>query len=78
MSLMNALFSSVSGLETASTQISVIGDNIANAEHTGLQREARGVLGGARSEYHRGVWLRADRRGRSCERRRHDLYTGRF
>ena len=48
MSLTNALFSSVSGLETASTQISVIGDNIANANTTGFKEkraEFTAVLG---------------------------------
>ncbi|MFK7898850.1 MAG: flagellar hook protein FlgE [Myxococcota bacterium] len=48
MSLTNALFSSVSGLETASTQISVIGDNIANANTTGFKEkraEFSAVLG---------------------------------
>jgi flagellar hook protein FlgE len=39
MSLTNALFSSVSGLETASTQISVIGDNIANASTPGFKEK---------------------------------------
>jgi len=48
MSLTNALFSSVSGLETASTQISVIGDNIANASTPGFKEkraEFSAVLG---------------------------------
>lgn len=48
MSLTNALFSSVSGLETASTQISVIGDNIANANTPGFKEkraEFAAVLG---------------------------------
>ncbi len=48
MSLTNALFSSVSGLETASTAISVIGDNIANANTTGFKEkraEFSAVLG---------------------------------
>lgn len=48
MSLTNALFSSVSGLETASTQISVIGDNIANANTPGFKEkraEFSAVLG---------------------------------
>ncbi len=48
MSLSNALFSSVSGLETASTQISVIGDNIANASTPGFKEkraEFSAVLG---------------------------------
>lgn len=48
MSLTNALFSSVSGLETASTQISVIGDNIANAGTPGFKEkraEFSAVLG---------------------------------
>lgn len=48
MSLTNALFSSVSGLETASTAISVIGDNIANASTPGFKEkraEFSAVLG---------------------------------
>lgn len=48
MSLTNALFSSVSGLETASTSISVIGDNIANANTPGFKEkraEFSAVLG---------------------------------
>ena len=48
MSLTNALFSSVSGLNTASTQISVIGDNIANASTPGFKEkraEFSAVLG---------------------------------
>ncbi|MEM9174128.1 MAG: flagellar hook protein FlgE [Myxococcota bacterium] len=48
MSLTNALFSSVSGLETASTSISVIGDNIANASTPGFKEkraEFSAVLG---------------------------------
>lgn len=48
MSLTTALFSSVSGLETASTQISVIGDNIANANTVGFKEkraEFSAVLG---------------------------------
>ncbi len=48
MSLTNALFSSVSGLETASTAISVIGDNIANANTPGFKEkraEFSAVLG---------------------------------
>ncbi len=48
MSLTNALFSSVSGLETASTQIAVIGDNIANANTPGFKEkraEFAAVLG---------------------------------
>lgn len=48
MSLTTALASSVSGLETASTQISVIGDNIANANTTGFKEkraEFSSVLG---------------------------------
>lgn len=48
MSLTNALFSSVSGLDTASTQISVIGDNIANASTPGFKEkraEFSAVLG---------------------------------
>jgi flagellar hook protein FlgE len=48
MSLTNALFSSVSGLSTASTQISVIGDNIANASTPGFKEkraEFSAVLG---------------------------------
>ena len=39
MSLTNALSSSVSGLATASTQISVIGDNIANANTPGFKEK---------------------------------------
>ena len=39
MSLTNALFSSVSGLDTASTSISVIGDNIANANTPGFKEK---------------------------------------
>ncbi len=48
MSLTNALFSSVSGLDAASTQISVIGDNIANANTVGFKEkraEFSSVLG---------------------------------
>lgn len=48
MSLTNALFSSVSGLDTASTAISVIGDNIANANTPGFKEkraEFSAVLG---------------------------------
>jgi len=37
MPLANALFSSVSGLDTTSTAISVIGDNIANVNTTGFK-----------------------------------------
>lgn len=37
MSLANALFSSTSGLDTTSTAISVIGDNIANVNTTGFK-----------------------------------------
>lgn len=43
MSLSNALSSSVSGLSAASTQISVIGDNIANANTPGF-KEKRAVF----------------------------------
>ncbi len=39
MSLTNALAASVSGLAAASTQISVIGDNIANANTTGFKEK---------------------------------------
>ena len=48
MSLTNALSSSVSGLTAASTQISVIGDNIANANTPGFKEkraEFAAVLG---------------------------------
>ena len=48
MSLTNALSSSVSGLAAASTQISVIGDNIANANTPGFKEkraEFTAVLG---------------------------------
>lgn len=48
MSLTNALFSSVSGLSTSSTAISVIGDNIANANTPGFKEkraEFAAVLG---------------------------------
>ena len=48
MSLTNALFSSVSGLDTASTAISIIGDNIANANTPGFKEkraEFSAVLG---------------------------------
>ena len=48
MSLTNALFASVSGLDTASTAISVIGDNIANANTPGFKEkraEFSAVLG---------------------------------
>ena len=43
MSLSNALFASVSGLDTASTAISVIGDNIANVSTPGF-KERRAVF----------------------------------
>lgn len=48
MSLSNALFNSVSGLDTTSTAISVIGDNIANASTPGFKErraEFADVLG---------------------------------
>ena len=48
MPLANALFSSVSGLDTTSTAISVIGDNIANVNTTGFKArraEFSNVLG---------------------------------
>ncbi|MHA7839055.1 MAG: flagellar hook-basal body complex protein, partial [bacterium] len=48
MTLTNALFSSVSGLAASSTAISVIGDNIANANTPGFKEkraEFAAVLG---------------------------------
>jgi len=38
MSLSNALFSSVTGLETSSTAISIIGENIANVSTPGFKQ----------------------------------------
>jgi flagellar hook protein FlgE len=41
MSLSSAMFASVTGLDTASTAISVIGDNIANVGTPGFKERRR-------------------------------------
>ena len=46
MGLSNALFSSVTGLNSTSTAISVIGDNIANINTPGFKERRAGLCGG--------------------------------